>query len=183
MESPLRSAFLALPLEGDAKRHFHALQETLKPWESFLRFQNPQSPHLTLYFWPSLMKIEYEPIVETARNIAASATTFEIRLTSIETFGGKSDDTVLYIAPQFSPELADLKKRCPWPNPPGKPFHPHVTLARIAHPQRFRVEKKKILKALGDIDVIMTVDRLRLYAEVDGWKQTPLEEFPLAMSR
>lgn len=177
MEFPLRSTFLAIPLEGDAKRQFQALQEAVRPWESFLRFQNPQSPHLTLYFWPEVWEIEYGPIVETVKSIAANAVPFGLRLNGVETFGDKSGDKVLFLSAEFSPQLADLKKRCPWPNPPGKPFRPHVTLARIGHPQRFVVEKKKIMKALGDVDIAVTVDRLRLYAEVDGRTQTPIGEF------
>lgn len=180
MKFPLRSAFLAIPLEGDAKWHFQALQESLRPWEPFLRFQRPGSPHLTLYFWPEVYQIEYGPIVDAARKIAAQAEQFELRLNGVGTFGDKSGDKVLYLTAEFSPQLADLKKRCPWLNPPGKPFHPHVTLARIDHPQRFEVEKKKILKALGDVGIVMTVDRARLYAQIDGRKQTPIEEFPFA---
>ena len=178
MDFPLRSTFLAIPLEGEAKRQFQALQEALQPYASFLRFQNAQSPHLTLYFWPSVMKIEYADIVPHAAKIAAQATPFGLRIDGADTFGEKSLDRILFLTVEFSPELADLKKRCPWPNPPGKPFHPHITLARIDHPQRFGVEKKKIMKALGNIDIVITVDMLRLYAEIDGKKQTPLEEFP-----
>jgi 2'-5' RNA ligase len=177
MEFPLTSAFLAIPLEGDAKRRFHALQESLMPWESFLRFQDPASPHLTLYFWPEVYGIEYPDIAAAARNIASTTEPFRLALTEAETFGDKGNEKVLYLAPEFSPALATLKKRCPWPNPPNKPFHPHVTLARIGHAQRFRIHRKKIMKALDDADVMIDVDRIRLYADVGGKKQTVLEEF------
>lgn len=180
MDFPLRSAFLAIPLDEPAAARFRELQAALRPWERDLRFQNPASPHLTLYFWPEVYQIEYAPIVEAAKGIAANAEPFSLRLNGVDTFGDTSGDKVLYLTVEFSPPLADLKKRCPWPNPPGKPFHPHVTLARIGHPQRFGVEKKKILKALGDVGIALTVDRLRLYAEINGRKQTPLEEFPFA---
>ena len=74
-----------------------------------------------------------------------------------------------------SDELARLKKRCPWPN--VEPFTPHITLARIKHPQKFRVHKKKIMKLLDDVMFEMNVNRLRLYAEIEGVKQTELQDF------
>ena len=177
---PLRSAFLALPLEGDAKRTFQALQETLQPWESILRFQNPASSHLTLTFWKELMEIEYEPVCLVARAIAERSRPFTLETTGMDTFADRRGDRVLYLSVQFSPELASLKKLCPWPNFPGKPFHPHVTVARIAHPERFAVVKKKIMRALDGAIFPMTCDRLRLYAEIEGKQQTPLEEYTFA---
>ncbi|MFH0851460.1 MAG: hypothetical protein V1876_01805, partial [Candidatus Peregrinibacteria bacterium] len=63
---PLRSVFLALPLEGNPKWQFQALQEELKPFADILRFQNPASPHLTLMFWPSVGELEYKGIVSQA---------------------------------------------------------------------------------------------------------------------
>lgn len=76
----------------------------------------------------------------------------------------------------FSEDLAKLKKRCPWPS--ERPFSPHVTIARIAHPQGFAIAKKKIMKQLQDLQITMPVRLLRLSAEIDGRKQTPLRDFP-----
>ena len=172
---PLRSAFLALPFEGDAKRAIAALHDRLLPFAEELGLQNPASPHLTLYFWRELLEIEHAQVVDVAGRIAAKAATFALAVTGADTFGSRGEDHVLFLSIAFSPELAVLKKSCPWPN--VQPFHPHVTLARVRHPGRFRVRKKKILHALGKPSFPIEVDRLRLYAEIDGRKQTPLEEF------
>jgi len=172
---PLFSTFLALPLENEAKRQFQALQEELKPYEKVLRFQSPGSPHLTLQFWKEVMEIEFHQIKEQAQKIASSAQPFVMHVTAAETFGDRGLDRVLFLEVAFSDELARLKKSCPWPE--GKPFSPHVTLARMRHPQSFRVKKKKIMKMLENISFAIPVDRLRLYAEVNGMKQTPLEDF------
>ena len=196
---PLRSVFLALPLEGRPKWQFQALQEELKPYEDILRFQNPQSPHLTLMFWPSVGELEYLGIVAQAMKIAAAATAFTLKVTGAETFGshpstearprlegsGSSagarprvldgEDSVLFLAVAFSDELARVKKSCPWSD--GRVFNPHVTLARIGHPQRFNVVKKKVMKTLDGVSFAIPIDRLRLYAEVNGAKQTELEDF------
>jgi 2'-5' RNA ligase len=111
---------------------------------------------------------------------------FDLKVQGINTFGSKGEDRVLFLSIPFSEELARVKKVCNWPslergpgNIPVKPFHPHITLARIKHPQKFAIQKKKILKALGDIEFTMHVDRLRLYSEIQGKKQTPIHDYLL----
>jgi 2'-5' RNA ligase len=149
-----------------------------------------ESPHLTLYFWPEVLKIEWEPIRVKAAEIAGRTQPFTLKTTGIETFGPfdrlraseRGKDHVLYLGVAFSPELATIKKLCPWPNPrtptgDAQEFHPHITLARVRHPERFAIVKKKILKQLADAAFDIRVDRLRLYAEVDGVKQALIEEF------
>jgi len=172
---PLRSAFVALPLEGPAKWQFQAVQEALKPFESFLRFQQPNTPHLTLQFWQELMEIEYTSVLAQAKNIAHAASPFMLRATEVGTFGDRGEVRVLFLSVAFSEELARLKKSCPWVS--GRKFEPHITLARVDHPQRFAVHSKRVMKAVADISFDIPVDRLRLYAEVDGRKQTPLQDF------
>lgn len=56
---PLHRAFVALPLDGEAKESFRVIQERLAPFAELLRLQNSEEPHLTLHFWETLMEIEY----------------------------------------------------------------------------------------------------------------------------
>lgn len=177
---PLHSVFLALPLEGQPKWQFQALQEELRPFEDILRFQNPASPHLTLMFWPGVGELEYKGIVEQASKIASLHAPFTIKVTGAETFGNRGEDHVLFLPVGFSEELARVKKTCPWSD--GRPFAPHITLARVGHPQRFNVVKKQVMKLLDSAAFDIPVDRLRLYAEVNGVKQTALEDFAFALS-
>lgn len=174
---PLRSVFLALPLEGSAKEEFRLLQTSLEPFDHLLKFQNPASPHLTLQFWPTVMQIEYEQIRKQIPVIASKHRPFRLKIESIEFFGKRGEDHVMALAVPFSEPLARLRKSCPWPS--DRPFHPHVTLARIDHPQRFIREKKKVLKALGNPSFDVSVNALRLYAQVDGKNQTPLMDAAL----
>lgn len=168
---------------------FQETQKRLKEYESIFRFQNPDSPHLTLQFWKEIMEIEYYQIIPQSKKIADASELFTLKVQGISTFGSatwahssapvrgsRGEDRVLYLDVPFSDELARLKKRCPWPN--IEPFSPHITLAWIKHPQRFRVHKKKIMKLLDGVECEMPVDRLRLYAEVNGVKQTALQDFP-----
>jgi len=173
----MKSAFLAIPLENQAKWQFQALQEELKSYEDIFRFQNPQSPHLTLHFWAELMQIEWDPIIKKAKDIAASSNPFSLKVTHAGTFGSRGEDRVLNLRLAFSEELARIKKACPWPD--GKEFKPHITLARIRHPQKFQVHKKRIMKLLDNCEFKIPIDRLRIYAEIDGRKQTPLQDFEL----
>ncbi|MDD5041314.1 MAG: 2'-5' RNA ligase family protein [Candidatus Peribacteraceae bacterium] len=176
MHFPLRSVFLALSLEGQPKWLFQALQEELKSFADILRFQNPASPHLTLMFWPSVGQLEYQGIVAQARKISSLHAPFTMKVTGAETFGARGEDHVLFLSVGFSEELARVKKTCPWSD--GRPFAPHITLARIGHPQRFNTVKKKVMKILEGTGFEVPADRLRLYAEVNGVKQTLLQDFP-----
>ena len=172
---PLRATFIALPLEQEAKWQFQALQETLKEYRDILSFQNPQTPHLTLQYWSEVMEIEYYRIVEQAEAVASKFLCFVTNVTEADTFGSRGEDRVLFLTLAFSEELARLRKSCPWVS--GKPFHPHITLARVRHPQKFAVQKKRIMKRLRDCSFPIPCDRLRLYAEIAGRKQTPLQDF------
>ena len=172
---PLHSAFLALPLEGDAKKQFQELQGKILEQEGILRFQNPAHPHLTLQFWQSLMEIEYHQVLAQAQAVAEKSEPFSLKISGVETFGEKGNDRVLFMSVPFSEPLAKLKKLCPWPS--EKPFHPHITLARIGHPQRFVRIKKDVMKVLEAASFEMGVTMLRLYAEIDGRKQTPIQDF------
>jgi 2'-5' RNA ligase len=174
---PLRSAFAALPLEESAKWQFQALQEELRPFEDFLKFQNSQTPHLTLYFWATMLKIEHDAAVMQMEKIAARTSPFIAQLSGCETFGRPGDERVLVLSVAFSPELATLKKLFPWPNPPDQPFRPHVTVARIGHAQKFAVHRKRVMKAFEGLSIDLTADRIRFYSEVNGHSQTPLQDF------
>lgn len=171
---PLRSVFIAIPLEGECKRRFQLLQEELKPFSRFLSFQNPLSPHLTLRFFREVMEIEYAPLVEKMREIAAKTESFDLNIVGPGAFGAKGNERVLHLEPEFSDPLARLSKRCPWPS--DHPFSPHVTVARIRNPQEFAVHRKEIMKIISEYVFAVPVDRLRLYAEVNEAKQTPLVE-------
>jgi len=173
---PLRATFLALPLENEAKWQFQALQEELKDFEDCLRFQNPQSPHLTLYYWKEVMEIEFPKIRETSEKIASKTQPFVMHVQEAETFGFRGEDRVLFLKVAFSDELARVKKACPWYD--RKQFKAHITLARMRHPQKFAVHKKEVMKRLKDCKFDIPVDRLRLYAEIEGKKQTPIQDFP-----
>jgi len=176
---PLHSVFLALPLESQPKWHFQALQEELRPWEDILGFQNPQSPHLTLMFWPQVLELELQGIRQQSAKIASRHAPFSVRANGVGTFGNRGEDFVLYLDVAFSDELARVKKSCPWSD--GKPFHPHITIARIRHPQKFAVHRKKIMKVMGNVSFEVLFDCLRLYAEVEGQKQTPLQDFAFTL--
>ncbi|HRH93122.1 MAG TPA: 2'-5' RNA ligase family protein [Candidatus Peribacteria bacterium] len=171
---PLRSTFLAIPLQDEALAEFQRLQALLKPFEDCLTFQNPQTPHLTLMFWPEAGELEYQGIAGQAAKIAGKTPAFTLKVTGPDTFGERGRDSVLFFSIAFSPELALLKKSCPWTD--RREFHPHITIARVYHPERFAVVKKEVLKRLA-AEFAVPARRLRLYGNVHGEKQTPLKDF------
>jgi 2'-5' RNA ligase len=174
---PLHAAFLALPLEGDAREMFEDVINRLHPFRDFLRFQNPDTPHLTLHYWKEMMEIEYGQVRTQMESIAMSNDPFTLQVIGPHTFATRGRTQVLFLDVAFSPELAALKKRCPWPN--VRPFAPHITLARVTHPEQYTRMSKAITKVLAKVSFPIVFDRLRLYAEVDGVPQTPLAEVGL----
>ena len=125
------------------------------------------------------MEIEYYQIVRQSEKIAARTTPFTIDVTEAGTFVDPKTklERVLLLTIARSRELATAKKLCPWPN--TRPFIPHITLARMKNPNAFRVHRKQIMKLLEEIAFSIPCDRLRLYAEVEGIKQTPVKDFLL----
>jgi 2'-5' RNA ligase len=174
---PLRSGFLALPLEGEAKRQFQQWQAKLQFLGDIVSFQKSDVPHLTLSYWPEIMAIEYSQILTQSAKIAGQLRPFTFSVNGCDTFGKPGRDDVLFLSVAFSPELAVAKKKCPWPEL-YSPFHPHITLLRIKHQEKFQLQKKAVLKALKGVAFDVPVDRLRLFANVDGVSQVPLQDFP-----
>lgn len=176
IHSPLQAAFLALPLPEEAAAHFRDLQNRLTGFTHILRLQDAASPHLTLQYWPALMEIEVRQVLQQAAQIASRTRPFDLLIEGFEIFNQQGEDRVLYLAVPFSEPLARVKKLCPWSS--GKPFFPHITLARISHPQRFQAMKKDILKKLHGASFTAHMDCLRLYGMVKNKRQIPLRDFP-----
>ena len=157
---------------------FQEMQKRLVPFEKLFRFQQADRPHLTLFYWQSLMEIEYQGILKQLEKIVLKTSPFTLEVTEAGTFEGEKLPHVLFLSVARSPELSSLKKLCPWPN--LKPFTPHITLARMKNPQAFLVHRKDIMKALKDISFEIPCDRLRFYAEIEGVKQTAIQDFVFA---
>ena len=174
---PLRRSFIALPLVGDAQEKYREIQNRLSEYEEIFRFQNPETAHLTLYFWNELMEIEYNDVLRRVEKIVHRTPSFALHVQSAETsIDAKTKlDRVLWLAIDRSEKLSTLKKLCPWPNP--RPFSPHITIARVRKPHDFRIHKKKIMKILKNASFDISFDRVRLYAEIDRIKQVSLRDF------
>ncbi len=176
MTFPMQNTFLALPLEGQARESFAEAQDRLLLYASLFRLQPADRPHLTIQFWRSLMAIEWDQVRNRASWIARRCAPFTMEVRGAETFTGTNGlEHVLFLTIERSDKLAVLRKLCPWPS--VKPFHPHITLARMRNPNAYRVHRKKVRKLLEDVRFSIHVDRLRLYGMVGGQPQTPLEDF------
>jgi 2'-5' RNA ligase len=125
-------------------------------------------------FWPEVGELEYQGIASQAEAIARKTAKFSLAVTGIGTFGERGRDAVLFFTVAFSPDLALLKKACPWTD--RREFHPHITLARIRHPERFAIVKKRVLKHVSNAAFSIPCEKLRLYGNVGGKKQTPLQD-------
>ncbi|PIP65605.1 RNA 2',3'-cyclic phosphodiesterase [Candidatus Peregrinibacteria bacterium CG10_big_fil_rev_8_21_14_0_10_49_16] len=180
LDFPLHSAFLALPLEGEAKKKFLQLRMKLEEEQHCLSLQQPDTPHLTIQYWAQVTQGEYDAILEQTRVLVENIQPFMLQTKQFNTFSSHDKENVLFFDVKKSQELDHIIEESPWEQM-YKPFHPHVTLARIKDAERFTEKKAEIFERLRDCQFDIPVDRFRFYALVDGIHQTPLNTFALPM--
>ena len=147
-----------------------------------MKWTRPESYHLTVRFagavdpevlgaWSDLLAaIEFEP--------------FALKLSGVGTFGGRNP-FVLWVGIEESPELAELAHRHDAAamragiEPEHRPFHPHLTIARLRRPARRELDDL-LVGAQGFQCAPFLVERCALYAsrpERNGGAYERLREF------
>lgn len=93
----------------------------------------PRNIHMTLHFLGDIEGKPLERTVELLREIAGETPAFTIDLQNLGQFPARGVPKTLWLGMKASPELRALaekiKERVPYGD--GKPFSPHITLARV----------------------------------------------------
>jgi 2'-5' RNA ligase len=181
--------FTGLDLPPEIIRTLEALLDQLRP-AARLKWSPPANLHVTTRFigeWPA----ERLPDLRAALAGLPGHPPIPIRIRNLGFFPNPHSPRVLWAGVEASPDLVALAAQIdralhPLGLPPeGRPYSPHLTLARIKAP--LPVQKlREAIAALPSLDFgSFTADRFFLYQSHPGPAgsvYTKLAEFPLAGS-
>lgn len=147
------------------RRQQEELRRRLGPAERALRWVRPEGCHLTLVFLGETPVAEV-PRIQAALAAAAWVRPFVLRLGLPGTFGGQRPRVLHTGVTGGVEELATLQHRVAGAlyQVEERPFSPHITLARVARPDRTTGEAiaTALSRPLTGEALQLTVDRISL---------------------
>ncbi len=162
--------------------------ETLFEDEKGVRWVRPEQIHLTLRFVGEADEDTTALLIERLRSVAAAP--FPLHVGGVGVFPGRRRPRVLWVGADGGDALAALHDRIEHGvreaggTPDEKPFRPHLTLARLRHPDPAWVRTFLSKHRTFDAEPF-TVDRFHLYESrllPDGAQHLRLAEYPLSDS-
>lgn len=134
-------AFLAVPIPRESARAIQALLNRLKPRLPEARFVAADQWHLTLHFFAALSPDDAEGVRQAARGATAGQAPFTLTLRGLGAFPDPRRPRVLWLGvEEGARECATLHERLAVAlrsrglPVEGRPFRPHLTLARFREP-------------------------------------------------
>ncbi len=127
--------FIAIRLHDLVGAGIEEMMDAL-PEPKGIRRTPTENLHLTLKFMGEIEGKALEETVLALREIAGETPAFPLSFTGFGRFPAKGTPRTLWLAAEASPSLLELgetvAKRIPYGD--GKPFSPHITLARVKTP-------------------------------------------------
>src|ERR1700691_4454744 len=181
--------FTGLDLPSKVVRSLDALLDRLRP-TARIKWSPPANLHITTRFigeWPE----DRLPDLRAALAGLPSRSSIPIHIRNLGFFPNPYSPRIFWAGVEASPDLATLASetdRALDPlglKPEGRPFSPHLTLARIKEPVPLQ-QLRETIAALPPLDFgSFSADRFFLYQSQPGPAgsiYTKLAEFPLASS-
>ncbi|MGA2577423.1 MAG: RNA 2',3'-cyclic phosphodiesterase [Bryobacteraceae bacterium] len=179
--------FTGLDLPPEVIRSLEALLDRLRP-TAHIKWSPPANLHVTTRFigeWPA----DRLPDLETALAAIPSHPPIPIQIRNLGFFPNPHSPRIFWAGVEASPDLAALASETDRAleslglKPEGRPFSPHLTLARIKEPMPLQ-KLRETIAALPSLDFgRFSADRFFLYRSHQspaGSVYTRLKEFPLA---
>lgn len=181
-------AFLGVP--APAVRSLTVVVEKLRRLGRAIRPVAPGDWHVTLKFLGDVSVADVAALAETLRTAAAPVGQTRCTLQGLGVFPTRERPSVVWAGVQHAEVLSDLAERVEAACEPlgfpreGRPFHPHLTLARIK--SRPPAELAALLQEheqthFGDWEVTSVV-LFQSLRERSGARYVPLATFPLAVN-
>ena len=124
--------FIGVPLQAKVVDELTAICHRLRSERDGLRWSSPDSWHFTLQFLGETSEERYRCLVPRLRDLRSPGV--PVQLEGLDCFDRAG---VFFAGVDVSPQLADLQRlvtaatsRCGFV-PEARPYHPHVTLARV----------------------------------------------------
>jgi RNA 2',3'-cyclic 3'-phosphodiesterase len=192
--------FIGIDLDAEVRARISRFLDGVQGFAPEARWVRPESLHTTLKFIGEQKTEQVEAITERLRRVEGAA--FEIRSAGYGFFPTAKAPRVFWIGIQAGPQLAELTERIDMavaelgvPRE-GRPYSPHLTLARAGGrsgspkwrkgdgPNATFAVLDKRLAAMGELDFgAMTAREFILYQSqlsASGSKYTKLQRFSLA---
>ena len=134
--------FIAALIPDAVRDALHQAREQLQRAapDRALRWVAPENYHITLLFLGEQDETRVPAIVQAMESARAGVPPFEIAVQGLGVFPNWNRPNVLWAGvskgSQPLAQIAAALERALLPAPSGKPFHPHITLARLKSPCR-----------------------------------------------
>lgn len=170
-------SFIAIELPDELKRTLVRLQAQLKASDSpSVKWVDPYGIHLTLKFLGNVTFKQIEEITRAMEKAAAGISPFRLEVKDLGVFPGPTKVRVVWVGLGGDLDrLTQLQEKieanvAPFGFPPeGRPFTPHLTLARVreqATPQERENLGQLITNTKTTIDYTFTVDSVNLMRSI-----------------
>lgn len=142
--------FVAVPMEAEARERVAGLSARLKKTIEGMRWSAPESWHITLQFLGNASVEQLEALQTKLCQVESPS--FSVQLAGLDVFDRAG---ALVVQVSLSRELASLQEKtttatahCGF-RAEARPYHPHITLARMQNAQRGQV-RRGVDAAQGD---------------------------------
>lgn len=127
--------FIGIPFPAElAEPLYHSISS--RPELAFHKWVHALDYHFTLVFLGPADSEQLSDLEEGLSLIASDTASFELRLRKTGTFGKPSEPRILYVEPEYSAALFELRERVKQAAAAAgfeiekRPFRPHMTVAR-----------------------------------------------------
>lgn len=181
-------AFVAIKLPEEMKVKLQEVQDALKRGGRDVSWVKPESIHLTLKFLGDMEAGKVDAVASALAEASAGVAPFIVTARGVGGFPNLKAPRVLWVGLEENTELARLAKNIDERlgesgfARDGRPFHPHLTLARIKSLSEGRELGRKAADLKMDINVDFKADYFVLFKSVlcpKGAEHTELKRFAL----
>lgn len=151
--------FIGIPFPEEVSESLIRLQERLRGGisnERIVKFERKQNFHITLQFLGDTPKSELLEIRNTLENVVAQIPSFTISFAKPDVFGGKKPRVFVVNIDQGTDSLVKIQSELAFQlkkigfKPDKRPYHPHVTVARIRRNKRLSPREASLLVKQND---------------------------------
>ena len=181
-------AFVAIKLPDELVTRLKEVSDSLAASQKDISWVRPGSIHLTLKFLGDIDTDEVATVAEALSLASSGIKAFTLRARGVGAFPNVKAPRVVWVGIEDNGGLAGLQKKIDERlsergfESDGRPFHPHLTLARIKTPAAGRELGKRIEGSIPNIDVDFRAGYFVLFRSVlkpGGAEYTELKRFDL----